>query len=99
MGEDKIAEECYTVIDNDAFMQINPTKAKETFGILSFTAEYLHSEVDISYYNNPLTVFFSKLKEDASQNVSHANILDNITGGEKPTITCSIAYGGIYGRI
>ena len=87
MGEDKVAEDCYTVIDNDAFMQITPTKSKETFGILSFTSEYLHSEVDISYYNNPLTVFFSMLKEDASQNVSYANILDNITVEEKTRLS------------
>ena len=43
--------------------------------------------MDISYYNNPLTVFFSKLKEDASQNVSHANILYNITEEEKTRLS------------
>ena len=85
--EDKVAEDCYTVIDNNAFMQITPTNSKETFGILSFTSEYLHSEVDISYYNNPLTVFFSKLKEDASQDVSYTNIIDNITEEEKARLS------------
>ena len=39
MGEDKIAEECYTVIDNDAFMQITPTKLYS--GISSFGGGYI----------------------------------------------------------
>ena len=90
-GDEKAKEDCYTVIDNDAFMQITPPESKSIFGIASFTSEYLHCGVDISYYNNPLTKFFSSLKEDAAQDVTYTNILDNITEDEHARLSRVLA--------
>ena len=85
-GELSVNEEYYTVIGNDAFRRVTPPQNKTLSGILSFKNTYLHPEVDVSYYNEPLSVFFSMLKDYAASNVTYEDILDNITSEERQRI-------------
>lgn len=78
-----LSEEYYTVIGNDAFKRVDAPASKTLSGIVSFKDTYLHPEVDVSYYNEHLTVFFSLLKDYAASNVSAPDILGDITGEER----------------
>ena len=82
IGDRLVSEEYYTVIENDAFMRVNPPEQKLLFGVVSFTSKYLHPEVDISNFNRCLSTFFTSLKDGAAQNVSYTNILGEITDDE-----------------
>lgn len=82
-GDAAVVEEYYTVIKNDAFERVDAPENKSLSGVLSFTNDYLHPEVDVSYYNEPLSVFFSTLKDYSASNVSYTDILDNITSEER----------------
>ena len=82
MGNDLVSEEYYTVIENDAFMRVEPPGQKLLFGVASFTSKYLHPEVDISNFNGNLSIFFSLLKDGAAQNVGYTDILGDITNDE-----------------
>ena len=85
-GDEVVYDEYYTVIDDDAFRRVEPPKDKSFSGILSFTDTYLHPEVDVSYYNEPLTVFFSSIKDYCASNVTYEDILYNLTSQEREKI-------------
>lgn len=86
-GNTAVYEEYYTVIENNAFCRVEPPQKKSLSGILSFTNSYLHPEVDVSYYNEPLSVFFSLLKDYSASNVTYEDILDEITSAERKTLS------------
>lgn len=86
-GDTAVAEEYYTIIKNDAFERVDAPETKNLSGVLTFTNAYIHPEVDVSYYNEPLTVFFSMLKDYSASNVSYDNILDNITSEERERLS------------
>ncbi len=80
-------EEYYTVIKGDAFKRVATPENKTLFGVLSFSSSYLHPEVDVSAYNQPLTVFFSALKDRAAGNVEYTDIVDDITTAERERLS------------
>lgn len=86
-GDAAVVEEYYTVIKNDAFERVDAPENKSLSGVVSFTNDYLHPEVDVSYYNEPLSVFFSTLKDYSASNVSYTDILDNITSEERDRLS------------
>ncbi len=84
---EKVLEEYYTVINGDAFVRVNTPQSANLSGVLSFGFNYLHPEVDVSFYNKYLSTFFSTLKDMSADNVEYQNILDNITTAEKERIS------------
>lgn len=82
-----VTEEYYTVINGDAFKRVSPPKDKTLFGVLSFTTNYICPSVDVSYYNHPLSVFFSTLKDSIAEGIKYDNILDDITSEEHKKIS------------
>lgn len=90
-GGEKLCEEYYTIIEDDAFKRVSPPENKILFGMVSFANSYIHPEVDISYYNQPLTKFFSALKDAAAEDVTYTDILYNITDEEYDRLTRVLA--------
>lgn len=86
-GDTAVVEEYYTIIKNDAFERVDAPEQKSLSGVLTFTSEYFHPEVDVSYYNEPLSVFFSTLKDYSASNVTYTDILDNITSEERERLS------------
>lgn len=85
--DERISAEYYTVIDGDAFLRVEEPDDTKLTGVVTFNGEYLHPEVDVSYYNKHLDAFFSKLKDYASLNVRAENILDDVTKAELEQIS------------
>ena len=86
-GETAVVEDYYTIIKNNAFERVDAPKAKNLSGVLSFTDSYIHPEVDVSYYNEPLSVFFSTLKDYSASNVSYTDIYDEMPRSERDKLS------------
>lgn len=86
-GDVAVVEDYYTIIKNNAFERVDAPNAKSLSGVLSFTDSYIHPEVDVSYYNEPLSVFFSTLKDYAASNVSYTDVYDDITREERDRLS------------
>lgn len=87
IGDAVTKEEYYTVIDNDAFSRVETPATKSLSGVMTFTDSYLHPEVDVSYYNEPLSLFFSLLKDYSASNVKYPDIFENLTSAERERIS------------
>ena len=79
-------QEHYTVLNGDAYYCVETPDNVTSCGVVSFSQNSLHPEVDVSVYNKYLDMFFSKLKEESAENVSYVNITDDVTTTEKETI-------------
>lgn len=86
-GEETAVEEYYTVIKNNAFSRVETPDGCSHFGILSFTDSYIHPEVDVSEYNEPLSIFFSLLKDYSASSVTYKDILDDLTADERTSLS------------
>ncbi len=79
---DKIHSEYYTVIDGVMYLSMTEPEATGLSGVVTFGRTYLHPEIDVSYFNDQLSVFFTSLKDYCAENIGYENILDNITRDE-----------------
>lgn len=79
---ERVHSEYYTVIDGVMYLSMSEPFATELSGVVTFGRTYLHPEVDISYFNDQLSLFFSSLKEYSAEEIEYENILDNITRDE-----------------
>ncbi len=79
---ERVHSEYYTVIDGVMYLSMTEPEATGLSGVVTFGRTYLHPEVDISYFNDQLSLFFSSLKEYSAEEIEYKNILDNITRDE-----------------
>lgn len=79
---EKVHSEYYTVIDGVMYLSMKEPEATGLSGVVTFGRNYLHPEVDVSYFNDQLSVFFTDLKSYCAEEIEDENILDNITQDE-----------------
>ncbi len=79
---ERIHSEYYTVIDGVMYLSMSEPQETALSGVVTFGRTYLHPEVDVSYFNEALSVFFSSLKDYSSEEIGYENILDNISRDE-----------------
>ena len=91
-----ITEEFYTAINGDAFMLVNKPADTSFTGIIGFNAAFVISGVDISDYNKNLDVFFSKLKDTASDSVSYADVAYRLSDKDKDKVTKTLINAALY---
>ncbi len=78
----KVHSEYYTVIDGVMYLSMTEPPATGLSGVVTFGRTYLHPEVDVSYFNDQLSMFFSSLKEYSAEGIEYDNILDDISRDE-----------------
>ena len=61
-GDELVHADYYTVIDGDAFEYVNAPQVLSETGVMDFSSEYFHPNVDVSHYNQNIGNFFDKLK-------------------------------------
>lgn len=74
-----VSSEYYTIIDGEAFMYINTPPNVYDVGVMNFNCAYFHPGVDISNYNQPLSKFFTKLKNTAADSVTREDISERLS--------------------
>lgn len=79
---ENIHSEYYTVIDGVMYLSMSEPENTGLSGVISFGRTYLHPEVDVEYFNEHLSIFFSSLKDDSAEEIEYTNILDNISRDE-----------------
>lgn len=79
---EKVHSEYYTVIDGAMYLSMMEPENTGLSGVVTFGRTYLHPEVDVSYFNDQLSVFFTSLKDYSAEEIEYENILDNITRDE-----------------
>lgn len=85
-GEKLINADYYTVIDGDAFEYVNAPQILSEVGVMDFSSEYFHPNVDVSQYNKNIGEFFDKLKNSAADSVTYDNIAERLTDEDEHTI-------------
>lgn len=81
-GDRIYSEECYTVINGEAFRYVNAPSVGNDVAVIDFNNAGIRSYTDISGYNVALTKFFDSLKNAAAESVTYEDIADKITGEE-----------------
>lgn len=87
----KTKTEYYTVMDGTAFQYVvTPDYAAEA-AVLSFSSSLLHPETDVSFYNEYLDQFFSKLKNASADSVERTDISEYIMDSEEKKLEAVLA--------
>lgn len=83
LNEEKITHTQYfTVIDGETFSYVeNPASVNEA-PVMSFNAYAFSSQVDISEYNESLSLFFDKLKNAAADSVTFPDVTDALNDSQ-----------------
>lgn len=79
---ERVHSEYYTVIDGVMYLSMSEPENTGLSGVASFGRTHLHPEVDVEYFNEHLSIFFSSLKDYSAEEIEYPDILDNITRDE-----------------
>lgn len=85
-GERLVNADYYTVIDGDAFECVNAPQVLSESGVMDFSSEYFHPNVDVSQYNKCIGNFFDKLKNSAADSVTYDNIAERLSDEDEKAI-------------
>ena len=85
-GDELVTNEYYTVIDNDAFMYVNPPKNVDETGVMAFNSVHFHSGVDISDYNRQLDDFFTNLKNVSADSVTLPDMAERLRTADEECV-------------
>ncbi len=91
-----VTEEFYTAIDGEAFMLVNNPDDTRFTGIVGFNTSFVNAGVDISDYNKTLDLFFSKLKDTASDSVSYADIAPRMSEEDLNAVSAAAENAALY---
>lgn len=77
-GNEAFVRQYFTVINGEAFCYVEEQDAVNEAAVINFSSSSFVSDVDISYYNKALSVFFDKLKDAAADSVTYEDITDGL---------------------
>ncbi|MDO5396719.1 MAG: hypothetical protein Q4G33_02210 [bacterium] len=77
-GNEAAVRQYFTVINGEAFSYVEEPEAVSEAAVINFSSRSFVSDVDISDYNNALSVFFDKLKNAAADSVTYKDIADEL---------------------
>ncbi len=96
--EDTVYTQYFTVINGETFSYVeNPAGVNEA-AVMSFNRYAFSSQVDISDYNNALTLFFDKLKNSAADSVTYPDITDHLDDEEYSQLEATAALAARLGN-
>jgi len=72
----------FTVINGDTFSYVETPAGVNEAPVMSFNAYAFSSQVNISEYNEALSLFFDKLKNAAADSVTYPDITDTLSDSE-----------------
>ena len=85
-GDELVHADYYTVIDGDAFEYVNAPQVLSETGVMDFSSEYFHPNVDVSHYNQNIGNFFDKLKNSAADSVTYEDIAERLSDEDEHQI-------------
>ena len=91
-----VTESFYTAINGEAFMLVNNPSDTSFTGIIGFNSSFINSGIDISDYNKNLDLFFSRLKDTASDSVTFADVSARLSDGDRDNITKTLINASLY---
>lgn len=77
-GNEAVTRQYFTVINGEAFSYVEEPDAVSEAAVINFSSRGFASDVDISDYNNALSVFFDKLKNAAAESVTYEDMTDKL---------------------
>ena len=85
-GDELVHADYYTVIDGDAFEYVNAPQVLSESGVMDFSSEYFHPNIDVSQYNKNIGNFFDKLKNSAADSVTYEDIAERLSDEDEHQI-------------
>jgi hypothetical protein len=76
----------YTVINGDTFKYVNAPTILNEIGVMDFSRNNFHPDVDVSQYNQNLGSFFDDLKNSAADSVTYENIAPRLSESDEAQI-------------
>ena len=90
-GEALEKAEYYTVFGEDAFQYVNNPSYVNESGIMDFNKFYFHADIDTSFYNKQLSVFYDGLKDTAAESIQLENFADKLDKEDEETLEKTVS--------
>lgn len=98
LKENGSEKDYFTVINGETFEYVAQPEGVSEAAVINFNSKGVYPDVDVSYYNKPLSDFFDRLKNIAADSVTYEDIADSFEGEELTALESAAALASVKGN-